>query len=461
MSSDPERLDLAAHDPEEYEGKYLDIHDVRYLVGPLLGHGEEKIVHALFNAESKMSLHVLRVHRERVRPWRDLDLIHSVERGFAGSGEVPFAAFMDVPYPGFWVDIQEREPPVDGNGARTLPGGASLSMINEVLAVNAAHTGALMAKAEWYARRPGGTAAATCFALRAVEIEPNFLPYLLRTVALAIESRDYAEAVATHTLIKQKYDYNRQADLSVAALHLAFGEPAAAAVVRARYPLEETPCDQATIDKLDEAICTALANRLESDRLGARAYGHLHGVSTTDDGYGRALADVEKAVAVHPESPRMQANRGLLLTLTGRHREGAEQLVEWAPALPMAARIICLISAAYAYLRAGDLARAAAAHSTALTWLGGLMDLEALDGESFPRPAQWIPAGGRPHNAGTAADAAEIIAKTLEAAGTDEGEDVQYFAALLGFFRAHLAELEQQFAEYTAKFGPGVRVPSA
>jgi Tfp pilus assembly protein PilF len=439
MSSEPVRLELAEHDPEEYEGKYLDIHGVRYLVGPRLGHGEEKIVHALVNAESALSLHVLRVYRSPERPWLGLDLVHWVSRYSAATPGIAFADFMDVPYPGFRVELQERFP-----AAGELPADAPLGLINSVLATAPAHTGALMAKAGWFARRPGGEAAATSIALRAVEIEPNYLPYLVRAVTLAAGSGDYAAAVTTHNLIKQRYDYHCATDLAMIELHLRFGEPAAAAAVRASYPIEEAPAPPAD---LDARICAALAGRLESDRLAAQAHELLSGDQD------RALSLVEAAVAACPESARMRANRGLLLALTGRPAEGAEELAAAAPALPPAGRIICMISEAYARLRAGDLDRAADAHATALAWLGGLVDVETLDGENFPRHARWIPLTGRPHPAGTVAGAAEIIAAALESAGPDAGEAAEYFGALLGFFRDHLAEQRKQFAEYEA--GPG------
>jgi len=437
MSSDPVRLELAEHDPEEYEGKYLDIHGVRYLVGPRLGHGEEKIVHALVNAESGLSLHVLRVYRSPERPWLGLDLVHWASRYSAATPGIAFADFMDVPCPGFRVELQERFP-----ATGDLPADAPLRLINNVLATGPAHTGALMAKAEWFARRPDGAAAATSIALRAVEIEPNYLPYLVRAVTLAIGSGDYAAAVTTHNLIKQRYDYHYATDLAMIELHLRFGEPAAAAAVRASYPIEEAPAVPAD---LDARICAALAGRLEADRLAAQACELLEGAD-----YDRALSLVEAAVAACPESARMRANRGLLLALTGRPGEGAEELAAAAPALPPAGRIICMISEAYAHLRAGDLGRAADAHATALAWLGGLVDLQTLDGENFPRPARWIPLTGRPHPAGTVAGAAEIVAAALEAAGPDGSEAAEYFAALLGFFRDHLVEQRKQFAEYSA-----------
>ena len=77
-------LDLSEHSPEEYEGKSLDIYGTRYIVGRLLGHGEEKLVYSLINAESKLSLHVLRIRRAPGTPWRELDVVYSLERQLAG-----------------------------------------------------------------------------------------------------------------------------------------------------------------------------------------------------------------------------------------------------------------------------------------------------------------------------------------------------------------------------------------
>ena len=64
MTAEREPLDLAVHDPEEWEGKYIDVGGAQYTIGAQIGAGASKIVNRLVNDRSGLSELALKVWRD-------------------------------------------------------------------------------------------------------------------------------------------------------------------------------------------------------------------------------------------------------------------------------------------------------------------------------------------------------------------------------------------------------------
>ncbi|WP_028064688.1 tetratricopeptide repeat protein [Solirubrobacter soli] len=64
MTAEREPLDLAVHDPEQWEGKYIDVGGARYTIGHEIGAGSSKIVHRLVNDRSGLLELALKIWRD-------------------------------------------------------------------------------------------------------------------------------------------------------------------------------------------------------------------------------------------------------------------------------------------------------------------------------------------------------------------------------------------------------------
>src|SRR6516164_3577603 len=106
-----EFLDLARHNPKEYEGKLVAWRGCEYIVGVYVGSVAERIVHKLINRASGLCLHVLEIGRRA-----DLGYVSSRVQAVLALRRTPESDFakiipisIAVELPGGWAEMQIRE----------------------------------------------------------------------------------------------------------------------------------------------------------------------------------------------------------------------------------------------------------------------------------------------------------------------------------------------------------------
>lgn len=182
----PTDLDIRADDPEEYQGRLVRIGETPYVIGPLVGEGGERIVHALTNCRSALSLHLIAILRDQDNaPNRSLNMIGA----YAQLREVGIPTSDDpglINAHGGWFELIESMDEVidplkeDMRAARAAFDAGDLdscaSTCQTILDENEDHTEALMLKARVAARQDNLDDAIE-MAFGVLSIEPNHRVY--------------------------------------------------------------------------------------------------------------------------------------------------------------------------------------------------------------------------------------------------------------------------------------------
>jgi tetratricopeptide (TPR) repeat protein len=344
-------LDIAADDPEEYEGRLVIVGDAEYVIGPCVGQGGERFVHSLVNRRTGLGLHLVKILRHQATAalkadqlgrnltrLRDMGLPTvdpaQVVHGHGGVFEVEEAAGDMEPYAeelqrirtaleaGCWTECEE--------------------VSSRILAAAPAHVVALHVLAIARARQ-GDHGAAVELEYRAVELEPNVRLYwgqLLESAGAlgAVHSARDAFAVLRH---KWPHDH-RWNELGVQLL-LMTGRPDEAAALKApgsadlaRQIRKETRDRDRARRHLDAARRASEAGRAERAAKELRA------------AYGRYPKDVDVAF-----------NHGIALLHGGRYTQAHDVLVGIVQFVPLAWREQCLGTVGFALALDGRDARAA------------------------------------------------------------------------------------------------------
>lgn len=226
-----EMLDLWEHDPEDFEGKGITIGGVPYELGPEIGSGVDKIIHVLRNHTSGLHLSVLAIYRDaqsappaliREKAARILD-------GMLNFNLVPDV--MEVSLPGGIAHMQDYAGPYEMPQHPDVAKGddlfgrhrwkAALRAYSRALRDRPHHTVAMHNQALALARL-GRIGEASDAMSRAVQIEPNHLPYLRSWVEYSAAAHRPTAVWDGCRMAKEKYSYDDSFDALLDAVpHMA------------------------------------------------------------------------------------------------------------------------------------------------------------------------------------------------------------------------------------------------
>jgi Flp pilus assembly protein TadD len=388
-----ELLDLASHDPEEYEGKFVVWRDCEYLVGPYLGSGAERITHKLINRASGLCLHVLKIWR---RP--DLGYVPSEIRARLAAGrnsEFDFAKLVpisiEIALPGGRAEMQmyigspddaETEADVLTRKGDTLIDKSAISEASqayeEALAINPFHTHALVNLAAMCARRQD-IGAAYQFASQARQIEPNVPLYhracidYLAAQGLARLSLD--EFRHAKTCFPNVFDFD---DLG-ARLLLACGHPEASLAYA-----ESCLLDLAEKAELLEMARAAIDSRTKAEPLIEEARSLVRHAEPL-----RIAELLTEAHTIDPYDPELAVNLGFSLARAGKSGGSIPLLLTGATHGPLGLTKTCYANAAFCAIDQGMLEAAMILLETTM----GQLDIE-LRGREIENLAVDLPGRG-------------------------------------------------------------------
>ncbi|MFC8449795.1 tetratricopeptide repeat protein [Kitasatospora sp. NPDC057223] len=256
-------LDPESHDPEEYEGKTVVIDGCRYDVGEQVGAGASKFVHLLRNRRSGLCLSVLAIYRDPEAGREELkrELAAKSVAGLLGLGVVP--NIRQISLPGAPAHLQDYVGPFEAEPSPHLLAAQQLlaeerwaeavSALSIVLRERPDHTVALNNTAYALARL-GRPEHAVELMDHALEVEPNYLPYLRSYIQYADAAGLLAEILYGVSVLREKYPDDHSCDRSAAQV------PARAA------ELNNKAVDLSVAGRRDEAVeaitRTAAAYRL-------------------------------------------------------------------------------------------------------------------------------------------------------------------------------------------------------
>ncbi|AWK73722.1 hypothetical protein CBI38_21255 [Rhodococcus oxybenzonivorans] len=231
-----EILDVREHDPEEYEGKGINIHGCLYRIGPQIGAGHSKIVHVLRNARSGLHLNALAIYRDsdsgRQELGREL-AFKALDDLIEGQGVVPSLMEVDLPggvaYVQDYIGPYEPAPSQDIMAAERLMAAGewigAIDVYSRVLETQPDHTVALFNCASAL-NSTGHPEQAAHLMARAIDIEPNYRAYLHDYVKYCSAAERPTQVMDGWRAITERYPHDTSCQLYVdkvpqqaAALH--------------------------------------------------------------------------------------------------------------------------------------------------------------------------------------------------------------------------------------------------
>jgi tetratricopeptide (TPR) repeat protein len=460
---DLEAFDVERHDPEDFPGKTVEIYGTSYVIGPIIGHGEEKIVCFLTNLMSGLARHVIRIYRDKEESYaREMRSVKLRESKLAR--EEMIYDYMNVPHPTARIMLQtlayEHEPYAElMNEARLLiereKDDQALAVLDRILAQSPFHTDAMIKKAELYGRQEYGLQTAAALALSAFQVEPNFLPYMKAIIPLLIRAGDSANAERIYEVQQQKYPYFLGLSVPMIRMHLQAGRSDRAAIIRKNLPLDAWleaghGSEQSEIEDIDKNIVTALSADFRASHLMLEASRTVSGVMKQGlsqrqaNIFDQSFELVQRALDLCPTDKIIQANAGLLLAARGIYEEAYSVLENAAKGLQDDAAGACAVNAAYCAIRAGHFTQALD------TYLEAMQIIRSFAGsrpaiENIPRLAYWIDATGIP----TYFDAEEttaVLERFISSAPSEESKAIAIFSDLLATYKRWMQQQKDETA---------------
>jgi tetratricopeptide (TPR) repeat protein len=392
-----DRLDLNAHDPEEYEGKLVVHNGCEYLVGAHLGAGAERIVHKLINRTSGLCLHVLKIWRHG-----SLGYVPSEVRAKLAAGRTPEVDFakiipvsIEIELPGGRAEMQiyvgdsrdERsqadllidraDESLDKSQFRE-----ATTLYERTLAENPEHTRALVNLA---AARAGEKELEGAYqaAAKAARIEPNY-PLYRRAVIHYLAAQGLRRPALDEFRSSQRdfpnvHDFD---DLG-AELLLVCGEPESAMACA-----QECLLDLADKDRLIAKVRAAVEASSKARILLSEARSL---VKRREDPL--LVVDVlERARAIDQNNPLLTANLALTLARVGRCHEAIPLLRYAATHGPSRWAKVCYANAAFCAMQDGELRGAMILLNLAMSYISaelGGRELENLAAD-LPGKGIWV-----------------------------------------------------------------------
>ena len=299
-----ETLDLSIHDPEEFEGKCITCNGCEYIIGSYIASGSFKIVHYLINKRSTLHVHVLLIFLGEPEiavagleeEYNNLILVApAFERGKIP--QIPRGTIKLQGYGGSLAmqeslntEAQEQE----ANSTYTLTKEAdslfsssdwtgATSLYQQILDINPDHTHALNNLA-YIQSTLGNWETAFSFMAKAIEIEPNYLPFHLNYIPDAVNCGSLRASINQFEQMKSVFPYERSLDNLAINLYLELGTP------------------EKAIPYIDQAI--KLSPKEASDYVDR---GHAH---YRLQNYKQAIADYDHAIALDPSHTDAYTDRG-------------------------------------------------------------------------------------------------------------------------------------------------------
>jgi tetratricopeptide (TPR) repeat protein len=353
-----ETLDLNIHDPEEFEGKCISYNGCDYEIGPCIGSGSEKIVHKLINRRSKLCLNVLLIFRIPEFAAQELKREVAAKHVADMFGGVDVPDIIGIQAYGGILAIQEYIGPFEEETSSTFSlmkeansllsssdKTQAVSLYQRILDINPDHTVALNNLAYIQANSRDLQAAVTLQS-KALEIEPNYLPYHRSYLEYTASCGMLRASINQLEQMKSIFPYAHDSDEVGINLYLETGLPE-----KAKSLLESpfTVLDKAIKKQLSQTIKTALSAKGRSLAIIQQAKkillsGQLNGL--------REL--LEQAYAVYDKNPLLSINLGFAVQRAGDYEKARNLLLRVTNIVPFTTIKVCYANAAFGAIAVKD-----------------------------------------------------------------------------------------------------------
>jgi tetratricopeptide (TPR) repeat protein len=347
-----EPLNIAEQDPSHYEGSFVALDDVQYVVGPRIGHGEEHLVHVLINPRSHCGFFLIKIP---TTPWVASKYNPKLLR-MMNLLDAPVAQTAVVAIPGGACQIQRYIGPYttdrrisDAMQAADRAGkdgrlAEAMALYDQLLAQHPDLSVALhnLAVAKLKADRE---AEALRLLYRANRLEPHHPRFTVTFFTVCMNTGQYRAGLAASKRVTTLFSDFRLDQLAAEAF-LEIGAPEDALAL-ARTGLDVLDGRSGPQAEFYQALERTAQEHLDAKQRAWR----LYETSDTDE---PSWSRVKRAHESYPPDPVLATNCGFALRSAEKYSEAKEVLARASLTIDESWRAACLLNASFSALLAGD-----------------------------------------------------------------------------------------------------------